>query len=144
VVLGLPFVHIPTCFAEDRRRGHDIDAINLSQVRTGDVKQLGTKVELRRIPFLLSRSFRFSSGRLAPWRRSSLCRRYCSSCRSYSVMCLNVALAFTLAPRRTKLVILSASDEDARRISPSFNSPHFGSCFRSAHPTLFPFSSHFV
>ncbi len=31
---------------------HDIDAINLSQVRTGHAKQLGTQVELRRIPFL--------------------------------------------------------------------------------------------
>jgi hypothetical protein len=53
MILGLPFAHIPSHFAEDRRRGHDIDAVDLGQVRTGHAKQLSTQVELRRIPFLL-------------------------------------------------------------------------------------------
>jgi hypothetical protein len=29
MVLGLPFAHIPSHFAEDRRRGHHIDAVDL-------------------------------------------------------------------------------------------------------------------
>jgi transposase len=37
--------------------------------------------------FFLSRSFRFSCGRLAPWLRSSVRWRYCSSCRSHSAIC---------------------------------------------------------
>jgi hypothetical protein len=51
MVLGLPFAHIPSCFAEDRRSGHDIDAIDLGQVRTGHSKQLRAQAELWRIPF---------------------------------------------------------------------------------------------
>src|ERR1700730_1831113 len=53
MVLGFPFAYIPAHFAEDRRRGHDIDAIDLGQVHPGHAKQLRAQVELRRIPFLL-------------------------------------------------------------------------------------------
>ena len=53
MVLGLPFAHIPSHFAEDRRRGHDIDAVDLGQVHTAHAKQLSAQVELRRISFLL-------------------------------------------------------------------------------------------
>ena len=44
-------------FAEARRRGHDIEAIDLGQVRTGHAKQVGAQPELRRIPFLLLEPF---------------------------------------------------------------------------------------
>src|SRR6266700_2257211 len=53
MVLGLPFAHIPSHFAEDRRRGHDIDAVDLGQVHTAHAKQLSAQVELRSISFLL-------------------------------------------------------------------------------------------
>ncbi len=57
MVLGLPFAHIPSGFAKDRRRGHDIDAVDLGQVRTGHAKQVRAQAELRRIPFLLLEPF---------------------------------------------------------------------------------------
>jgi len=53
MVHGLPFAHIPSRFAADRRRGHDIDAVNLGQVRTGHEKQVRAQAELWRIPLLL-------------------------------------------------------------------------------------------
>src|SRR6266566_1583640 len=53
MVLGLPFAHIPSHFAEDRRRGHDIDAVDLGQVHTAHAKQLSAQVELRSISGLL-------------------------------------------------------------------------------------------
>ena len=40
MVLGLPLAHIPSYFADHRHRRHDIDAIDLGQVRTGHAKQL--------------------------------------------------------------------------------------------------------
>src|SRR6202790_642170 len=70
MVLGLPFAHIPSRFAEDRRRGHDIDAVDLGQVRTGHAKQIRAQAELRRIPFLLLEPFLplllWQTGPLAP------------------------------------------------------------------------------
>ena len=53
MVFGLPFAHIPSNFAEDGRRGHDIDAIDPGHVRTGHAKQPGTQVEPRLIAFPL-------------------------------------------------------------------------------------------
>jgi hypothetical protein len=53
MVLGFPFADIPSHFAENRCRGHDVDAVDPGQVRTGHPKQLRAPVELRRIPFLL-------------------------------------------------------------------------------------------
>src|SRR6516225_4098823 len=52
VVLGLPFVHVISSFADDRRRGHDIDGVDSGQVRTAHAKQPFAQVELRRIPLL--------------------------------------------------------------------------------------------
>src|SRR5271169_3413256 len=57
MVLGLPFAHIPSRFAEDHHRSHDIDAIDAGQVRTGHAKQPGTQVEPRLIAFLLLEPF---------------------------------------------------------------------------------------
>ena len=57
MVFGLPFAHIPARFAEDRHRGHYIDAIDPGQVRTSQAKQPCTQVEPRRIAFLLLESF---------------------------------------------------------------------------------------
>ena len=34
MVLGLPLAHIPSYFADNRHRRHDIDAIDLGQVRS--------------------------------------------------------------------------------------------------------------
>src|SRR5207302_631056 len=45
-----PFAHIPAGLAENGRRGHYIDAIDLGQVRTAQVKQPGTQVKLWLIP----------------------------------------------------------------------------------------------
>src|SRR5260370_40264842 len=64
MVLGLPLAHIPSYFADHRHRRHDIDAIDLGQVRTGHAKQLLPQVKLW-IAFLLpapslSRLFRQS------------------------------------------------------------------------------------
>src|SRR5262249_1411863 len=53
MVLGLPFAHIRSRFANDRRRGHDIDAVDLGQVRASQAKQLLAQVELRLIALLL-------------------------------------------------------------------------------------------
>jgi hypothetical protein len=53
MVLGLPFAHIPSRFAEDGHRGHDVDAIDASQVRTAHADQPGTHVEPRLIAILL-------------------------------------------------------------------------------------------
>ena len=52
MVLGLPLAHIPSYFAENRHRRHDIDAIDLGQVRTGHAEQLFPQVKLW-IAFLL-------------------------------------------------------------------------------------------
>src|SRR5258708_35210844 len=57
VVLGLPFANIPSRFVEDRRRRHEIDAVNLGQVGTVHANQVRTQAELRRIPFLLLEPF---------------------------------------------------------------------------------------
>jgi hypothetical protein len=64
MVLRLPLAHIPSYFADHRHRRHDIDAIDLGQVRTGRAKQLFPQVKLG-IAFLLlapslSRLFRQS------------------------------------------------------------------------------------
>ncbi len=87
MILGLPFAHIPSRFAEDRRRGHDIDAVNLGQVRTGHPKQVRAQAEQRRIPFLLLEPFLplllWQTGALTP----ILCWRYCWSRRSHSAIC---------------------------------------------------------
>ena len=40
MALGLPFAHIPSRFAEDRHRGHDVNPVDLTQIRTGHAKQL--------------------------------------------------------------------------------------------------------
>ena len=53
MVLVRPFAHSPSRFAEDGRRGHDIEAVDLGQIRTAHAKQLCAQVELRPIPFLL-------------------------------------------------------------------------------------------
>src|SRR5215469_13696200 len=45
--------HIPSRFANDGRCRHDVDAVDLSQVRTGHTRQSFTQVELRLISFLL-------------------------------------------------------------------------------------------
>src|SRR5882757_2491400 len=50
------FTHIPSHFAEDRRRDHDIDTVDLGQVRTGHGKQVRTQPELRFIAVLLLES----------------------------------------------------------------------------------------
>lgn len=52
MVFRFPFAHIPSRLAENRRRGHNVDPVNLRQIRTGRAKQLCTQVELRRIPLL--------------------------------------------------------------------------------------------
>src|SRR5215472_17172196 len=52
MVLSLPFGHIPTRFAEDRHRRHDINPVDLAQIRTGHAKQLRTQVESWDIPLL--------------------------------------------------------------------------------------------
>src|SRR5271169_6986536 len=57
MVLGLPFAHIPSHFAEDGHGGHDVDAIDAGQVRTGHAKQPGTHVEPRLIAILLLAPF---------------------------------------------------------------------------------------
>jgi hypothetical protein len=56
VVLVFPFAHIPSRFAEDGRRGYDIHAVNLGEVRPGDAKQLGAQGECWLIPFLPQKS----------------------------------------------------------------------------------------
>src|SRR5215471_5224520 len=56
MALGLPFAHIPSHFAKDGGRGHDIDAVDLGQVRTAHAKQPFAQVELWRIPPLLPAS----------------------------------------------------------------------------------------
>jgi hypothetical protein len=50
VALVLLFAHIPSRFAEDGRRGCDIDAVNPGEVRNGDLKQLGARGERWLIP----------------------------------------------------------------------------------------------
>jgi len=52
VVLGLPFAHIVSGFADDRRRGLDIDTVDPGQVGTGQAKQPFAQVEPRCIPLL--------------------------------------------------------------------------------------------
>jgi hypothetical protein len=47
MVLGLPFAHILSGFADDRHRGHDVNAVDPGQVRTGHAKQPFAQVELR-------------------------------------------------------------------------------------------------
>ena len=56
MVLGLPSAHIVPGFADDRRRGHDIEAIDPGQVGSGHAKQLPPQVELRLIPVLFLKS----------------------------------------------------------------------------------------
>jgi hypothetical protein len=88
VVLVFLFAHIPSGFAEDGRRGYDIDAVNLGEVRTGDAKQLGAQGEHWLIPFLPHKSsLPHLLGQTSPWLRSSRCWRYCSSWRSHSAIC---------------------------------------------------------
>jgi hypothetical protein len=45
LVVGPPFGHVVPCFGDDRRRGHDIDAVDPSQVRTGHAKQPFAQIE---------------------------------------------------------------------------------------------------
>ena len=40
MVFRFPFAHIPSRLAENRRRGHNVDPVNLRQIRTGRAKQL--------------------------------------------------------------------------------------------------------
>jgi hypothetical protein len=44
MVLGLPLAHIPSYFADHRHRRHDIDAIDLGQVRTGHANNSSRKL----------------------------------------------------------------------------------------------------
>jgi hypothetical protein len=64
------FAHIPSGFAEDGYRSHDIDAIDPGQVRTGHAKQPGTQLEPRLIAILLLATslplFLWQTGTLAP------------------------------------------------------------------------------
>ena len=53
MVLRLPFAHIPSRFAENGHRGHDIDAVDLGQVRADHAEQLSSQVELGLISLLL-------------------------------------------------------------------------------------------
>src|SRR6201981_1222888 len=46
---SVPFAHVPTRFAKDRHRGHDVDAVDPGQVCTGHAKQPFAQVELRLI-----------------------------------------------------------------------------------------------
>src|SRR5260370_35693040 len=70
MVFSLPFAHIPSHFADDGGRGHDIDAVDLGQVSTGHAKQVRTQFELRFIAVLLLEScpplLFWQSGALAP------------------------------------------------------------------------------
>ena len=70
MVLGLPFAHTPSRFANDGCRGHDIDAVDPGQVRTAHAKQPFAQIELWRIPLLLPASplalFFRQRGTLAP------------------------------------------------------------------------------
>src|SRR5271165_5319615 len=67
-------------------------------------------------PFLLtSRPFRTSLGRLAPWLRSSLCWRYCSSCRSHSAICCwQKLITFLLLLQHEQQVFLPVALQIAR------------------------------
>jgi len=68
MVFCFPFAHIPSRFTDDRCRSHNIDAVDLGQVRTGHAKQPFTQIELRLISFFLLeplRPFLF-------WQRSTL------------------------------------------------------------------------
>jgi hypothetical protein len=51
VVLVRPFAHSPSRFADDGRRGHDIEAVDLGQIRMRN--NSARPVKLRPIPFLL-------------------------------------------------------------------------------------------
>ena len=67
MVLGLPFAHIPSCFAKDCGRGHDIDAVvrvrSVPLMRNNPVRKSNCGL----FPlFFLRRPLRFSSGRGAP------------------------------------------------------------------------------
>ncbi len=70
MVFSLPFAHIPSHFADDGGRGHDIDAVDLGQVSTGHAKQVRTQFELRFIAVLLLEScpplLFWQAGALAP------------------------------------------------------------------------------
>src|SRR5215831_2422536 len=57
MVLGLPFAHIPSHFAENRHRRHDIDAVDPGQVRPRHAKQILPQVKLWSIAFFLLPSF---------------------------------------------------------------------------------------
>src|SRR5438034_9044803 len=84
-----PFAHIPAGFANDSHRGHDIDAA--MRVRSVPVMRNNPSRKSNCglfALFFLSRPLRFSSGRGAPWLRSSRCWRYCLSWRSHSAICL--------------------------------------------------------
>jgi hypothetical protein len=69
MVLGFPFAHIPSHFANDGGPGHDIDAIDLGQVGTDHAKQVSAQAELRFIAVLLESClalFVRQAGALAP------------------------------------------------------------------------------
>ena len=76
MVLGLPLAHIASYFADNRHRRHHVDAVDLGQVRTCHAKQLFPQIKLWIAFLLLAPSFRVSSGKVAPWVRSSRCARY--------------------------------------------------------------------
>src|SRR5438034_1564926 len=78
MVLGLPFAHIPSRFAEDGHRGHDIEAIDPGQVRTAHAKQPGTQVEPRLIAtLLLEPSLALLFRQMSPCAAGIRCRYQC-------------------------------------------------------------------
>ena len=50
MVLGLPSAHIVSGLTDDRRCGHDIDAVEPGQIRTGHAKQLLWVIKTLRAP----------------------------------------------------------------------------------------------
>src|SRR6516164_5347321 len=56
MVFGLPFAHIPSCFAKDGHGCHHIDAVNECQIRAHHAKQLRAEVESWAIAFLFLES----------------------------------------------------------------------------------------
>ena len=51
MILRFPFAHIPSHFAEDGRRGHHINAVNLGEILTRHAKYFLPQLELRSIAF---------------------------------------------------------------------------------------------
>ena len=68
MVLVRPFAHSPSRFAEDGRRGHDLEAVDLGQVSVPLMRNNSArKSNCGLFPFFFwSRPFRISSGRRVP------------------------------------------------------------------------------